>query len=115
MAKKSHWIIEKPLQKMHLEICISMKKEKPILIYHKTEDWQSVFLVRFLGCFTRIKNSGNYRCRVLIQPAIDYSTKRFCHLPKRSDLLNENREDFLKHNSHPTAFTKDIPWKKEIF
>ena len=27
-------------------------------------------------------------------------------------MLNETREDFLKHNSHPTAFTKEIPWKK---
>ena len=51
---------------------------------------------------------------VLIQPAIDLAQK-VLPLQKEKNLLNETREDFLKHNSHPTAFTKDIPWKKEIF
>ena len=48
---------------------------------------------------------------VLIQPAIDLAQK-VCRYRREANLLNETREDFLKHNSHPTAFTKDIPWKK---
>ena len=59
------------------------EKEKPILIYHKTEDWLSVFLVRFLGCFTRIK-IGKLPMSVLIQPAIDLAQKRFADR-KRSE------------------------------
>ena len=49
---------------------------------------------------------------VLIQPAIDLAQKGFAITEREANLLNETREDFLKHNSHPTAFTKNSPWKK---
>ena len=49
------------------------EKGKANTDFHKTEDWQSVFLVRFLGCLHQ--NSGNYQCIVLIQPAIDLAQK----------------------------------------
>lgn len=49
---------------------------------------------------------------VLIQPAIDLAQKGFAITEREANLLNETREDFLKHNSHPTAFTKETPWKK---
>ena len=88
-----------------------MKKEKPILIYHKTEDWQSGVLVRFLDVLhaSKIREITNVS---LIQPTIDLAQKGFAITEREANLLNETREDFLKHNSHPTAFTKEIPWKK---
>ena len=64
------------------------------------------------GMFYTHQKFGKLPMTVLIQPAIDLAQKGFALTEREANLLNETREDFLKHNSHPTAFTKDIPWKK---
>lgn len=47
----------------------------------------------------------------LIQPAIDLAEQGFAITPKEANLLNEMKEDFLKYNKTPTAFTKSEKWK----
>ncbi len=64
------------------------------------------------GMFYTHQKFGKLPMADLIQPAIDLAQKGFALTEREANLLNETREDFLKHNSHPTAFTKDIPWKK---
>lgn len=64
------------------------------------------------GMFYTHQKFGKLPMSVLIQPAIDLAQKGFAITEREANLLNETREDFLKHNSHPTAFTKEIPWKK---
>ena len=64
------------------------------------------------GMFYTHQKFGKLPMSVLIQPAIDLAQKGFALTEREANLLNETREDFLKHNSHPTAFTKEIPWKK---
>lgn len=64
------------------------------------------------GMFYTHRKFGKLPMSVLIQPAIDLAQKGFAITEREANLLNETREDFLKHNSHPTAFTKEIPWKK---
>ena len=64
------------------------------------------------GMFFTHQKFGKLPMKVLIQPAIDLAEKGFAITEREANLLNETREDFLKHNSHPTSFTKEIPWKK---
>ena len=64
------------------------------------------------GMFYTHQKFGKLPMSVLIQPAIDLAQKGFAITEREANLLNETKEDFLKHNSHPTAFTKEIPWKK---
>lgn len=47
----------------------------------------------------------------LIQPAIDLADHGFAITKEQADALNENRDDFLKRNSHATAFVKSTPWQ----
>ena len=64
------------------------------------------------GMFYTHQKFGKLPMSVLIQPAIDLAQKGFAITEREANLLNDTREDFLKHNSHPTAFTKEISWKK---
>ena len=64
------------------------------------------------GMFYTHQKFGKLPMADLIQPAIDLAQKGFALTEREANLLNETREDFLKHNSHPTAFTKEIPWNK---
>lgn len=64
------------------------------------------------GMFYTHKKFGKLPMDALIQPAIDLAEKGFAVTLREANLLNSTKEDFLKHNSHKTAFTKDIPWKQ---
>lgn len=64
------------------------------------------------GMFYTHKKFGKLPMAALIQPAIDLAEKGFAVTLREANLLNSTKEDFLKHNSHKTAFTKDIPWKQ---
>lgn len=64
------------------------------------------------GMFYTHEKYGKMPMSVLIQPAIELAEKGFALTQREADLLNETRADFEKHNSHATAFTKNIPWKK---
>ena len=64
------------------------------------------------GMFYTHKKFGKLPMATLIQPAIDLAEKGFAVTLREANLLNSTKEDFLKHNSHKTAFTKDIPWKQ---
>lgn len=64
------------------------------------------------GMFYTHKKYGKLPMAALIQPAIDLAEKGFAITLREANLLNSTKEDFLKHNSHKTAFTKDIPWKQ---
>ena len=64
------------------------------------------------GMFYTHKKFGKLPMSALIQPAIDLAEKGFAVTLREANLLNSTKEDFLKHNSHKTAFTKDIPWKQ---
>lgn len=67
------------------------------------------------GMFLTHKKYGKLPMSVLIQPAIDLAEKGFAITEREANLLNATKEDFLKHNSHKTAFTKDTPWKQGDF
>lgn len=45
-----------------------------------------------------------------IQPAIDLAERGFPVTEQQATELNRNKEGFLKYNSKPVAFVKDIPW-----
>lgn len=47
----------------------------------------------------------------LIQPAIDLAEKGFAITEQEANLLNNNKENFKKHNLSSVVFVKDIPWK----
>lgn len=64
------------------------------------------------GMFYTHQKFGKLPMNVLIQPAIDLAEKGFAITEKEANLLNVTKEDFLKHNSHKTAFTKETPWKQ---
>lgn len=48
---------------------------------------------------------------VLLQPAIELAEKGFSVSEKEAGLLNSLKSEFLKHNTHKTAFVKDTEWK----
>ncbi|SHE93939.1 gamma-glutamyltransferase [Chryseobacterium takakiae] len=62
------------------------------------------------GFFATLKH-----CRLpmeqLIQPAIDLAEKGFAITRQEADLLNANKEKFVRHNKTNIAFVKNIPWK----
>lgn len=64
------------------------------------------------GIFLTHKKYGKLPMSSLIQPAIDLAEKGFAITQREANLLNATKNDFLKHNSHKTAFTKDTPWKQ---
>ncbi|WBV52666.1 gamma-glutamyltransferase [Chryseobacterium gambrini] len=47
----------------------------------------------------------------LIQPAIDLAEKGFSITEQEANLLNNNKQNFQKHNQSSIVFVKDIPWK----
>lgn len=47
----------------------------------------------------------------LIQPAIDLAEKGFAITEQEANLLNNNKQNFQKHNQSSIVFVKDIPWK----
>ncbi|MDO5616762.1 MAG: gamma-glutamyltransferase [Cruoricaptor ignavus] len=47
----------------------------------------------------------------LIQPAIDLAEQGFAITDREANLLNSQRDKFLKHNKNQTAFTKETAWK----
>jgi gamma-glutamyltranspeptidase/glutathione hydrolase len=67
------------------------------------------------GMYFTHQKYGKLPISVLIQPAIDLAEKGFAVTEREANLLNATKEDFLKHNSHQTAFTKETPGNKEIF
>ena len=64
------------------------------------------------GMYFTHQKYGKLPISVLIQPAIDLAEKGFALTEREANLLNATKEDFLKHNSHQTAFTKENPWKQ---
>jgi gamma-glutamyltranspeptidase/glutathione hydrolase len=48
----------------------------------------------------------------LIQPAIDLAEKGFVLTESEAESLNNNKEDFIKYNTKPTALVKQTAWKK---
>lgn len=64
------------------------------------------------GMFATLKHC-NLPMAQLIQPAIDLAEQGFAITEKEANLLNEQKDAFLKHNSHATQFTKPNgePWK----
>jgi gamma-glutamyltranspeptidase / glutathione hydrolase len=57
------------------------------------------------------KKYGVLPFATLIQPAIDLAAKGFTITIAEAENLNENRDNFLKYNTRPTAFVKEQPWK----
>lgn len=55
---------------------------------------------------------GKLSFKKLIQPAIDLAEKGFEITGKEADMLNYLRLNLKKYNTQPTAFEKDVPWKK---
>lgn len=47
----------------------------------------------------------------IIQPAIDLAEKGFSITEQEAEMLNRHKESFQKHNTSPTIFVKDTPWK----
>lgn len=49
--------------------------------------------------------------KVLIQPAIDLAQNGYVITASEANSLNNDRADFIKYNTQPTAFVKDSAWK----
>ncbi len=49
--------------------------------------------------------------KVLIQPAIDLAQHGYTVTAAEAGSLNNNKADFVKYNTQPTAFVKDADWK----
>ncbi len=49
--------------------------------------------------------------KVLIQPAIDLAQHGYVVTASEAGSLNNNKADFLKYNTQPTAYVKDSDWK----
>ncbi len=49
--------------------------------------------------------------KVLIQPAIDLAQNGYVITASEANSLNNNKADFIKYNTQPTAFTKGNDWK----
>lgn len=47
----------------------------------------------------------------LIKPAIDLAEKGFAITEQEANLLNSNKQNFLKHNKSKIAFVKETDWK----
>lgn len=47
----------------------------------------------------------------IIQPAIDLAEKGFAITDLEANMLNSQREKFIKHNQSSIVFVKDTPWK----
>lgn len=62
------------------------------------------------GCYETLKYA-RLPMEELLQPAIDLAEKGFAITEKEAKLLNETKEDFLRHNKTPIVFVKDTPWK----
>jgi len=62
------------------------------------------------GLFAEMKYAS-LPFKKLIQPAIDLAENGFAITASQARGLNSMRNDFLKRNSSPTAFTKDVEWK----
>ena len=55
---------------------------------------------------------ANLPFSTLIQPAIELAEKGFAINASEAEGLNENKNDFLKLNTRPTAFVHDTKWKE---
>jgi gamma-glutamyltranspeptidase/glutathione hydrolase len=55
---------------------------------------------------------GNFTLARLIQPAIDLAEKGFTLTAREAASLNEEREEFIRFNTSPTAFVKEALWKE---
>ncbi len=49
--------------------------------------------------------------KVLIQPAIDLAQNGYVITASEAGSLNNNKADFVRYNTQPTAFVKDNDWK----
>ena len=49
--------------------------------------------------------------KVLIQPAIDLALHGYAITESEANSFNNNKEDFIKFNTQPTAFVKEGEWK----
>lgn len=56
---------------------------------------------------------GTMDFKELIQPAIDLAEKGFAITAWEAERLNNTREDFIKYNTRPTAFVKEVFWKEK--
>ncbi|WKS94480.1 gamma-glutamyltransferase [Riemerella columbina] len=61
--------------------------------------------------FYEILKHAKLPMKALIQPAIDLAEKGFAITEKEAQLLNQEREAFIKHNQNAIVFVKDTPWK----
>ena len=50
--------------------------------------------------------------KILIQPAIDLAEKGFVLTKNEAASFNENKADFIKYNTKPTALVKQTAWKE---
>jgi len=62
------------------------------------------------GIFAEMK-FASLPFKKLIQPAIDLAENGFAITASQARGLNSMRDDFLKQNTAPTAFTKEVDWK----
>src|SRR5690606_14230435 len=56
---------------------------------------------------------GTMDFKELIQPAIYLAEKGFAITAWEAERLNNTREDFIKYNTRPTAFVKEVLWKEK--
>jgi gamma-glutamyltranspeptidase/glutathione hydrolase len=63
------------------------------------------------GLFTSMKYA-KLPFSTLVAPAIELAEKGFAITEREARSLNEDRSLFMQYNTKPTAFVKDIPWKK---
>lgn len=63
------------------------------------------------GFFATLKHA-KLPMELLIQPAIDLAEQGFAVTQREASLLNNQQENFQKHNKNSTVFRKSAPWKQ---
>ncbi len=63
------------------------------------------------GMYTTLKH-GLLDWKTLVQPAIDIAEFGFCITANEAANLNNNKNEFIKYNTMPTAFVKNTKWKE---
>jgi len=74
--------------------------------------WLAVGVPGTIAALYEIHKYANLPMERLIQPAIDLAEKGFSISLAEANLLNKNKQEFLKYNKTSVPFVKNTPWKE---
>ncbi|MCS7037597.1 MAG: gamma-glutamyltransferase [Saprospiraceae bacterium] len=63
------------------------------------------------GMWKAHRRYGRLKWAALVEPAIELADKGFQITEREAEHLNQERDNFLRHNRRETAFVRAVPWK----